>query len=223
VSYVVGLTGGIGSGKTEVARAFAALGIEVADADAAAHAVTARDEPGFAAVVAAFGPQACGPDGNLDRGWLRRIVFADPEARKRLEHLLHPLILRMLDAEIGHWHGPYGLLSVPLLLERGNLLSRIARVLVVDCPEDEQVRRVMARSGLAAPEVRAIMATQLSRNERLARADDVIDNSGPRAGLVPQVARLDASYRERAACANSLEPARGYPENGALTRKADTP
>ena len=183
VAYVVGLTGGIGSGKTEVARAFAALGADVADADAAAHAVTARDQPGFHAVVAAFGPQACGADGNLDRGWLRRTVFADADARVRLERLLHPLIQLRLDDEIGRWRGPYGLLSVPLLLERGTLLPRIARVLVVDCPEDEQVRRVMARSGLSAAEVRAIMATQLPRSARLARADDVIDNGGPLAAL----------------------------------------
>ena len=107
MAYVVGLTGGIGSGKTEVARAFAALGADVADADAAAHAVTARDQPGYHAVVAAFGPQACGPDGNLDRGWLRRVVFADPDARTRLERLLHPLILSRLDDEIGRWRGPY--------------------------------------------------------------------------------------------------------------------
>ena len=96
------------------------------------------------------------------------------------------------------WTAPYGILSVPLLLERGNLLPRVARVLVVDCPEDEQVRRVVARSGLAAAEVRAIMATQLPRAARLARADDVIDNGGPRDALAPQVARLDALYRTQA-------------------------
>jgi dephospho-CoA kinase len=220
VAYVVGLTGGIGSGKTEVTLAFAALGADVADADAAAHAVTDRDQPGHHAVVAAFGPRACGPDGNLDRGWLRRIVFADAEARTRLERLLHPLIQQRLDDEIGRWTGPYGILSVPLLLERGTLLPRIARVLVVDCLEDEQVRRVMARSGLSAVEVRAIMATQLPRSERLARADDVVDNSGPLTALAGQVARLDAFYRERAALEKELEPGSGSPQNGSLTRHA---
>jgi dephospho-CoA kinase len=220
VAYVVGLTGGIGSGKTEVSRAFAALGADVADADAAAHAVTDRSEPGYHAVIAEFGPQACAPDGNLDRGWLRRTVFADPQARLRLERLLHPLIQQRLDDEIGRWQGPYGILSVPLLLERGTLLPRIARVLVVDCPEDEQVRRVMARSGLSAAEVRAIMATQLQRSERLARADDVVDNSGPLTALAGQIARLDAFYRERAALAKELEPGSGSPQNGALPRSA---
>ncbi len=218
--YVVGLTGGIGTGKTEVARAFANLGVEVADADIAAHDVTAKNEPGYRAVVETFGPQACTPDGSLDRGWLRRTVFADDAARRRLEALLHPLILARLDAQIEGWHGPYGLLSVPLLLERGTLLPRIARVLVVDCPEEEQVRRVMARSELAAREVRAIMAAQLPRAERLARADDLIDNSGPPEAIVPQVARLDAYYRECAARGAALEPESRSPENSAHDRTA---
>jgi dephospho-CoA kinase len=220
--YVVGLTGGIGSGKTEVTRAFAALGVPVADADDAAHAVTARDAEGCRAVIAAFGPQARGADGSLDRAWLRRTVFADPAARERLERIVHPLVLARIDVEIERWTAPYGILSVPLLLERGNLLPRVARVLVVDCPEDEQVRRVVARSGLAGDEVRAIMATQLSRAARIARADDIIDNSGPRSALTAQVARLDALYRERAAHA-ALEPVRGSPQNGAQPRDARKP
>jgi dephospho-CoA kinase len=196
---VIGLTGGIGSGKTEVARAFAALGADVADADDAARAVSARGSPGFAAVVAAFGPEAVGADGELDRAWLRRRVFADADARARLESILHPLIHAFLDQALAAWRGPYGLLSVPLLLERGGLLSRVARVLVVDCPEEEQVRRVAERSGLTPEEVRAVMATQLCRAARLARADDVIDNGGTLAGIAPQVAQLDARYRELAA------------------------
>ncbi|MFO1323023.1 MAG: dephospho-CoA kinase [Burkholderiales bacterium] len=215
--YVVGLTGGIGSGKSEVTRAFAALGVPVADADAAAHAVTARGEAGYDAVLAAFGPAARGPDGNLDRGWLRRTVFADDGARIRLERLLHPLILARLTAEVDRWPKPYGILSVPLLLERGNLLPHVARVLVVDCPEDVQVRRVMARSQLTEGEVRAIMATQLPRADRLARADDVVDNAGPLAALAPQVAALDAKYRDLAA--HALEPAGGSPDNGAVHRR----
>lgn len=199
VPLVIGLTGGIGSGKSEVARAFAALGVDVADADVAARVASARGTPGFAAVVAAFGPEAVGADGELDRAWLRRRVFADADARARLESILHPLIHALLDRALAAWRGPYGLLSVPLLLERGGLLSRVARVLVVDCPEEEQVRRVAGRSGLASAEVRAVMATQMPRAARLARADDVIDNSGAMAGIAPQVAQLDAKYRELAA------------------------
>ena len=220
--YVVGLTGGIGSGKTEATRAFAALGVPVADADAAAHAVTAQETEGYRAVVAAFGPQSRAADGSLDRAWLRRTVFADPAARERLERILHPLILARIDAEVDAWTAPYGILAVPLLLERGNLLPRVARVLVVDCPEDEQVRRVVARSGLSADEVRAIMATQLPRAARLARADDVIDNGGPRDALAPQIARLDALFRTHAAQA-ALEPAGGSPQNGAQPRYARKP
>jgi dephospho-CoA kinase len=213
MAYVVGLTGGIGSGKTEVARAFAARGVDVADADDAAHAVTAQGEAGYRAVIDAFGPRSLRPDGTLDRAWLRHTVFADAAARAELETLLHPLIRDRLAGEMARWRSPYGILSVPLLLERGNARSRVARILVVDCPEDEQVRRVMARSGLTAEEVRAIMATQLPRETRLAQADDVVDNGGPVAAIGPQVARLDAFYRE---CAQrALEPGRRSSDNGA--------
>jgi dephospho-CoA kinase len=216
--YVVGLTGGIGSGKSEATRAFAALNVPVADADEAAHAVTVAGAPGHRAVVAAFGSAAQAPDGGLDRAWLRKTVFADAAARRTLEEALHPLIALHLDGEIRRWSAPYGILSVPLLLERGNLLRRVARILVVDCPEPVQIERVMARSGLTANEVEAIMATQLSRAERLARADDVIDNGGARAALAPQVARLDARYRELAAAQAALEPDCASPQNGAQPR-----
>jgi dephospho-CoA kinase len=208
----VGLTGGIGSGKSEVARQFAELGVAVADADVAAHAVTAKGEAGYLAVIAAFGERALAPDGNLDRAWLRDTVFADPEARKRLEAVLHPLVRDQLDREVATWSGPYGLLVVPLLLERGGARSRVHRVLVIDCPEDEQVRRVMLRSGLSEQDVRAIMATQLSRESRLAQADDVIDNGGAREALAPQVARLHARYSDLAM--RALEPGSRSRDNG---------
>jgi dephospho-CoA kinase len=210
---LVGLTGGIGSGKSEVARQFADLGVEVADADAAAHAVTARGEPGHRAVIDAFGARAAAADGSLDRAWLREAVFADPGARKRLEAILHPLVRARLDAEVAAWRGSYGLLVVPLLLERGGARSRVGRVLVVDCPEDEQVRRVMARSGLAEADVRAIMATQLSREARLAQADAILDNGGPRDAIAPQVARLHALYRDLST--RALEPESRSRDNGA--------
>ena len=209
----VGLTGGIGSGKSEVARHFAALGVPIADADVAAHAVTAKGQPGYAAVIAAFGERAVAADGNLDRAWLRATVFGDARARERLESILHPLVRARLDEEVAAWRGAYGLLVVPLLLERGGARSRVDRVLVVDCPEDEQVRRVRARSGLSADEVRAIMATQLSREARLAQADDVIDNGGSREALAPQVARLHAMYSDLAA--RALEPGSRSRDNGA--------
>lgn len=196
---VVGVTGGIGSGKSEVTRAFNALGVESEDADAIAHAIMAPGQPGHAAVAAAFGPAAVRDDGTLDRDWLRQQAFSDQAFRTRLEGLLHPIIRQRIEAALTAWRGAYGLLVVPLLLERGGLRERVDRVLVVDAPEDEQVRRVAARSRLTPETVRRIMATQLSRGERLARADDVIDNSGSVADLEAQVRRLDARYRALAA------------------------
>ena len=199
MSYVVGLTGGIGSGKSEVAKAFARLGADVLDADAVAHAVSAPGEAGHAAVVEAFGTECLQPNGAIDRGWLRERAFADPVFRDRLERALHPLIIARVRQTIDAWRGLYGIVVVPLLLERGGLLSSVERVLVVDCPEELQIRRVVARSGLLPSEVRAIMATQLSRSERLSRADDIIDNSGTPAAIGPQVEALDRRYRELAA------------------------
>ena len=200
-SYLIGLTGGIGSGKSEVAAAFAALGADVIDADEIAHAISRRGEAGHRAVVESLGASFVGADGELDRAALRRRAFDDPAFRRDLEQLLHPLIAARLEDAIGGLTGPYGILVVPLLLERGGLRKRVARVLVVDCPEPEQMRRVQLRSGLAADDVRKIMATQLPRADRLAAADDVIDNSGPREALGPQVERLDRRYRELAGTA----------------------
>ena len=200
-SYLIGLTGGIGSGKSEVATAFAALGADVLDADEIAHAISRRGEAGHRAVVESLGASFVGADGELDRAALRRRAFDDPAFRRDLEQLLHPLIAARLEDAIGGLTGPYGVLVVPLLRERGGLRKRVARVLVVDCPEAEQLRRVQLRSGLAADDVRKIMATQLPRADRLAAADDVIDNSGPREALGPQVERLDRRYRELAGTA----------------------
>ena len=126
---------------------------------------------------------------------------------------VHPLVRARLDEEVAAWRGTYGLLVVPLLLERGGARSRVDRVLVVDCPEDEQVRRVTLRSGLGEADVRAIMATQLSREARLAQADEVIDNAGPRSALAPQVARLHALYSDLAT--RALVPGPRSRDNGA--------
>ena len=199
MTLVVGLTGGIGSGKSAVADAFAALGIDVTDTDRIAHALTAPGSAGLAGIVAAFGPGVRRADGTLDRDRLRDLVFADAAARQRLEAILHPLIRAEAAREVARWNSPYGLLVVPLLFERGGHGELVRRTLVVDCPEEIQVARVTARSGLAAAEVRAIMAAQLPRAERLARADDVLDNSGGLEAIPPQVAQLDRRYRRLAA------------------------
>ena len=199
MTFVVGLTGGIGSGKSAVADAFAALGVDVTDTDRLAHALTAPGEPGYTAILDTFDAAMRRHDGTLDRDRLRRLVFTDAAARTRLEAILHPLIGNAAQREITAWKSPYGILVVPLLFERGGLADVVQRTLVVDCPEDEQVSRVAARSSLAPAEIRAIMATQLSRKDRVARADDVIDNSGPLAALAGPVAELDRRYRALAA------------------------
>jgi dephospho-CoA kinase len=199
VAYCVGLTGGIGSGKSGVSDAFARLGVEIVDADTLAHELSAPGAPGLVAIRAAFGDDVLLPSGELDRAKLRRMVFAESAVRVRLEAVLHPLIGAEARRRIAAWRGVYGIVVVPLLLERGGLLPMIDRVLVVDCPEALQVQRVVARSGLPATEVRAIMATQLDRTRRLARADDVLDNSGAPDAIGPQVAALDLRYRQLAA------------------------
>jgi dephospho-CoA kinase len=203
MTFVVGLTGGIGSGKTAVADAFARLGVPVVDTDAIAHELSAAGSPGQRAVAAAFGAPAIADDGSLDRGWLREQAFADPQFRGQLEALLHPLIRDEADRRMATWRTPYGLLVVPLLLERGGARSRVDRVLVVDCPEETQLARVITRSGLAEAQVRAIMATQLSRAARLAQADDILDNSGSPEAILPQVAALDRRYRRLSDAASS--------------------
>jgi dephospho-CoA kinase len=195
MSLIVGLTGGIGSGKSAVAGAFASLSVEIVDTDLLAHRLSARGQPGYAAIRAQFPDGALLPSGEIDRAWLRHRVFADSAARARLEAALHPLIAAAAKREIEHWRGAYGIIVVPLLLERGRLAATADRILVVDCPEEAQVSRVVARSGMTPAEVRAIMATQIDRDARLAAADDVIDNSGPPEAIPPQVAELDRRYR----------------------------
>ena len=199
MTFVVGLTGGIGSGKSAVADAFAALGVDVTDTDRLAHQLTERGAVGHAAIVAAFGQGILDATGGIDRAALRKLVFADAGERARLEALLHPLIRTAALQEMQDWASPYGVIVVPLLLERGGLTHMVDRVLVVDCREEQQIERVTRRSGLAPQDVRAIMASQLSRAERLAGAHDVLDNSGPPEAIGPAVAALDRRYRELAA------------------------
>lgn len=200
MTYVVGLTGGIGSGKTAVADAFTALGVEVIDTDLLAHRLSARGQPGFSAILAAFGNGILQPDGELDRTALRGLVFADAAARARLEDVLHPLIGAEVARQIERWRDIiYGVIVVPLLLERPGLRSLADRVLVVDCPEADQIQRVVARNGYSPDEVRAIMAAQIDREHRLAAADDVLHNAGTLDAIAPQVEVLDRRYRELAA------------------------
>lgn len=197
--FAVGLTGGIGCGKTAVADMFAARGASVIDTDAIAHALTAPHGAAMPALVAEFGPAFATPDGALDRARMRALVFADPAARTRLEAILHPRIREATAAAALLATGPYIIFAVPLLVESGAWRDRVARILAIDCPEAVQVARVMARNGLAEAQVRAIMAAQATRAERLAAADDVILNDAGLDALAPQVERLHALYLGAAA------------------------
>jgi dephospho-CoA kinase len=194
MSYVVGLTGGIGSGKSAAARIFAELGVPVIDTDAIAHELTAPGGAAIAPIRNAFGAGFIAPDGALDRAAMRDAVFAEDSAKRRLEAILHPLIRIETDARTRSATGPYVIQMVPLLVESGSYRQRVQRVLVVDCREESQVARTMARSGLDEQQVRAIMAAQAGRAARRAAADDVIDNDGDLAALRPQVEALHRRY-----------------------------
>jgi dephospho-CoA kinase len=199
MSFRVGLTGGIGSGKSVAADLFAGLGAAVVDTDAIAHELTAPGGAAIAPIRAAFGDAVIDARGALDRAAMRRQVFADAQAKARLEAILHPMIRDEAERRSAEACAPYVVLVVPLLVESGGYRSRVQRVAVVDCPEETQVARVMARSGLSAGEARAIMAAQIGRAGRLAAADDVIDNGGDLAALRSQVEALHRRYLEMAA------------------------
>ena len=175
----IGLTGGIGSGKSTVAGMLADLGAQVVDTDAIARALTAPGGAALPALAQRFGADILDGQGALDRARMRALVFADPGAKAALEGLLHPLILQQALAEAAQARsGQAVVFDVPLLAESGHWRQRVDRVLVVDCPEDEQVRRVMARSGWQAVEVQRVIASQASREQRRALADAVILNAG---------------------------------------------
>ena len=193
MTLVVGLTGGIGSGKSAAAEAFAEHGASVVDTDAIARELTEKEGGAITEIERIFGKDFIN-DGAMDRKKMRDHVFADPAAKRALESLLHPMIREESARRIAAAGGPYVIHVVPLLIESPDYRSRVDRVLVVDCPEETQLARVRARSGLSEEEVRAIMRSQVSRAERLAAADDVIDNRGSRDALRKQVAALHKKY-----------------------------
>lgn len=199
--FTVGLTGGIGSGKSTVANLFAELGVPVIDTDVVARQLTLPGGAALEAIRAAFGEDVILADGMLDRAALRRRVFADAAARRQLEAILHPRIRQMVEQSLATLDAPYALIVIPLLVETGGYRDVLRRVLVVDCPEALQVARVMARSGLARDEVDAILAAQAGRAERLAAADDVIVNDASAAALRAEVTALHQRYLACAAAA----------------------
>ncbi|NIC38615.1 dephospho-CoA kinase [Halomonas desiderata] len=194
---IVGVTGGIASGKSTVARAFAALGVPWVDADDVAREVVEPGEPALAEIAERYGERVLQPDGGLNRRALREIVFADESERRWLESVTHPRIRQRIVAHLERLQAegaPYVLLVSPLLFESGQ--SEMAdRCLVIDVPESLQIARTAARDDVDDAQARAIVAAQMPRSERLARADDVIDNTGSEADLAAQVAELDRRYR----------------------------
>ena len=192
--FIVGLTGGIGSGKSTVADAFVALGAGLVDTDVIARELTLADGKAMPALIAEFGPDIVAKDGAMDRSAVRHRVFADPSARERLEGILHPLIRQMSTERCVAVTAPYVVLAVPLLVESGDYHQRCDRIVVVDCPETVQIERVMARNGLSIDEVRAIMAAQATRQQRLAAANDIVVNDGARTKIYEQVNLLHLKY-----------------------------
>ena len=190
----IGLTGGIGSGKTTVARRLESLGASVVDTDEISRALTASGGAAIERLRAEFGARFIGADGALDRAAMRDLAFEDPLARSRLESILHPAIRAAADEALARACGAYALVVVPLLFETRGYLDRVARTLVVDCAEELQVARTAARSGIEPAGVRAIMRTQWPRWRRLQAADDTIWNGGDASALEPQCARLHRIY-----------------------------
>lgn len=191
---IIGLTGGIGSGKSAAADCFAGLGATIVDTDMIAHALTAPGGKAIPMIRAEFGDALVRADGALDRDAMRALVFTDHTARRRLEAILHPMIASESERQCASAPSPYVIYAVPLLIESPSARERCTRICVVDCTVETQVQRVKARNNLAEEQIRAIITAQASREARLAAADDVIDNNGEFAALAPQVERLHESY-----------------------------
>lgn len=194
MALIIGLTGGIGSGKTRAADSFRELGVEIIDTDQIAHELTRSAGKAIRPIRIAFGDRFILDNGSLHRSAMRRLAFSDEAVRHRLESILHPLIYQETLRHLPLIQAEYGIVVVPLLLETGNYLKLVDRVLVVDCPESLQISRTMLRSILSEQEVRDVMAVQCSRDERLARADDVIVNDSDEQHLQQQVEELHRKY-----------------------------
>jgi len=192
--FLLGLTGGIGSGKTSIANIFEELGATLVDTDLIAHALTAPNGKAIPEILSHFGKEFLTHDGAMDRAKMRARVFADTQAKHQLESILHPLIREETERAIQQSKGCYTILIVPLLIETGNWRDKLDRLLVVDCSESTQVSRVMSRNGFSEAQVHAIMRNQANRQERLDAADDVIFNELSFVEIRAQVLRLHANY-----------------------------
>ena len=202
--YIIGLTGGIASGKSALEKCFLAHGVTVADADQVARDIVEPGQPALAAVVAHFGAAILDREGRLDRAGLRARIFGDDEERRALEGILHPIIRQRLHAQCQAAPGPYAVAMIPLLTEGGGRASYpwLDRILVVDAPEALQKSRLMQRDGIDSALADRMMASQASRAQRLALADDIVINDGDPIHLQAAVAELDARYRALAMAAH---------------------
>ena len=199
--YTVAMTGGVAAGKSAVARRFAALGVPVLDADAAARAVVQPGQPALAEIAATFGPESIAADGNLDRGWMRRRVFADVGQRRRLEAIVHPRVRAWIEARLDEVRAPYALLDIPLLVETWPAYAWVDRVLLVDAPAALRRVRLMQRDRIDAAAAQRLLDAQAGDAARRQRADDVLDNSGGEQVLEAAVAALHARYLDFATTA----------------------
>lgn len=195
--YIIGLTGGIGSGKSTVAKCFSQLGINIVNADEAARHVVEKGSPPLSKIATHFGPKSLLDDGTLNRAFLREEIFNQPDKRQWLEELLHPLIKIWIQEALENSSSSYTILESPLLLET-NQHKLADRILVVDVPIEIQMSRAMQRDGNNKQQIEAIMGTQISREERIKRADDIIDNSGSSENLTEKVQALHQTYLQLA-------------------------
>jgi dephospho-CoA kinase len=194
-AYLIGLTGGIGSGKTTVARLFEQYGARIVDADQISRELTISQGAAIPAIIQAFGARYIDETGSLDRSSMRQLFFTEPDARIKLQTILHPMIFERVQEQASlATSTPYTLIVAPLLFEVKGYRKWVQRTLVIDCPEELQIERTMRRSGLSEQEVKQIMAQQLSRSKRLSMADDRLENQTDRATLVSKVAALHTRY-----------------------------
>ena len=199
----VGLTGGIGCGKTTIAKVFAQLNIPVIDADEIAHRLVAIGQPALAQIEQEFGADILSPDGSLNRKKLRELIFSDPKQKQKLESILHPLVYQSIQAELRQLNAPYCIICIPLLFET-NMTCLVDRVLVVDCPVETQIERIRKRDNMTIERIQSIIDSQVSRTFRKSQANDVIDNSECDDRLAEAVKKLHNSYLSLSASRDKL-------------------
>lgn len=195
MTLIIGVTGGIGAGKTAVTDEFEKLGIEVVDADVIARQVVEPNTPALKKIVDTFGEDIIDAAGHLRRAKLRELIFSDQNAKQKLNSIMHPAIRERLLDELTHATSPYVILSAPLLLEN-NLQQLVSRVLVVDVDENTQMTRASQRDGVTKSQISAIIKSQISRENRLASADDILDNSGDKQHIAEKVQAFHAKYMQ---------------------------